>query len=55
MANMVVTRNTEMGEVIPVEIENMRLDCKVGEGEPKCTEELEKRMEVNGDRKMRQS
>ena len=30
-----------MGEVIPVEIENVRLDCKVGGGKPKSRGELE--------------
>ena len=41
MVNVVLTRNAEMGEVIPVEIDNMRLDCNVGEGEPKFRAELE--------------
>ena len=30
-----------MEEVIPVEIENVRVDCKVGGDEPKSREELE--------------
>ena len=41
-AHVVLKQDAKKGEVVPVEIENVRLDCKVGGGEEaKMREEME--------------